>query len=435
MANATRVARDALIERVSIAGPRMTVRPAKPLRRFMPRDFEVSYDPAVDLAAMPDQVRLLPFLWQVAPIVWATDSVFEVDVLDPRVAESFEAVRNELRQMYPSINWNGEIRARALIRSPDPARSPLRLAALFSGGVDSTWTAIKHRGTNLLLITVWGTHVAPRDRTSWAKVAAKNRSFAEAHAGGFATVRANLKELNYLQLRTISPEVAHWWTLVQHAMAYTGVTAPLLYQHGIDTLHIAAAFTAARPGGAWGSNPALDEKISLGHARVHHDSYDIGRQEKVARIVSFSRETGARPVELRVCLDAINSKGGNCGRCYKCVRTMLGVALAGGDPVALGFPLYGPELLAQIPRDFAAQRYRLSQIYLWQDLQRSLPPASVGEDPIWTWLRDFDFDRYRDELPARRGPSRSRRVALGARFGRLYGVARGASQWRRRLSG
>jgi hypothetical protein len=113
---------------------------------------------------------------------------------------------------------------------------------------------------------------------------------------------------------------------------------------------------------------------------------------------------------------------------------MLGVALAGGDPIAYGFPLYSPTFVDQIPADFAAFRYRVSQVYLWQDLQDWLPTATDGEDPIVTWLRDFDFQRYLDEQPQRGGPSRARRVALGARFGGLYGLARTASVLRRRLS-
>ena len=263
----------------------MSVRPAPALRRYMPRDFEISYDPPLDLAALPEQVRLLPFLWQVAPIVWAADLAFEVELLDPRVANSFEAVRTRLRAMYPSIGWNGEIRARALVAPPDPPPSALTKAALFSGGVDSTWTAIKHRGDDLLLITIWGTHVAPRDRKSWAKVAAKNEAFAAAHAGGFARVKANLKELNYLQLRTFSPEISHWWTLVQHAMAYTGVTAPILYRHGIDTLLIAVGFHGSSPWRIMGLKPGAGQP---------HQARPCARQSRLIRCRAAGKDRAHR---------------------------------------------------------------------------------------------------------------------------------------------
>jgi len=401
----------------------------------VPRDFEVAYDPGIDLAAMPDQIRLLPFLWQVAPIVWATDAHFEVDVLDANVAESFDAVRAELRAMYPSLGWTGEITAQSIAPTPDPRSSRLTQAALFSGGLDSTWTALKHAGSDLLLISIWGTHVALSDAESWSRVVAKNQAFAAAHAGGFATIRANLKDLNYFRLRALTPEISHWWTYVQHGMSYTGVTAPLLYHHGISTLHIAASYS---PGYStpWGSDPRIDDKISLGTARVHHDSYEIERQDKLERIVGyFTSRSDMRPSELRVCLDQIHSHGGNCGRCQKCVRTELGLVLLGADPHAYGFPTYRPDLLDEVPRIFDRFDYNFGegQVYLWSDLKNHVTPSDEARHPFWAWIRGFDFQRYMDEQPPRGGPSRQRRVALGARVPRLYGLARAATVLRRRL--
>ena len=425
-----------LIERVDVHGAQMTVRPGRQLRRYMPHDFEVSYDPPLDLAAIPEQIRLLPFLWQVAPIVWATDQQLEVDVLDPRVAESFAAVRNELRAMYPSLGWRGEIKARSVVSAPLPQPTPLTTAALFSGGIDSTWTALKHSGTSLLLITIWGTHVPVSDRDSWSRVLAKNTAFADAHAGGFGTIRANLKDLNYLRLRSLSPEISHWWTLVQHGMSYTAVTAPLLYRHGVETLMIAASYS---PGfnTPWGSDPRIDDLISLGHARVCHDSYEVERQDKLEGIVARFQETGERPPELRVCLDPVKAHGGNCGRCQKCLRAQLGVYLVGGDPTDYGFPDFRPSILDAVPGMFSSFKFRFGegQVYLWTDLKNHITPEAEASHPTWAWMRGFDFQRYMDVQPERRGPTRSQRVALGARFSTAYGLARAATRLRRRFGG
>ena len=267
------------------------------------------------------------------------------------------------------------------------------------------------------------------DRESWSKVVAQNGAFAAAHAGGFATARANLKSLNYLQLRSLTPEIPHWWTLVQHGMAYTGVTAPILYQHGIPMLQIAASYGPdfVTP---WGSDPRIDDLISLATASVHHDSYDVERQDKLARIVEFYRANGSRPFALRVCLDADKSRGGNCGRCQKCVRAQLGVVLAGGDPKEYGFPEFTPVLLDEVPKKFEQYKYRFGegQVYLWADLQNHVTPEVVSVHPFWKWLRDIDFQQYMDQQPERGGPSRQRRVALGARFGPIYAVARAATR-------
>ena len=135
-----------LIERVTIRGSELTVRPSRRLRSLLPFDFKVSYEPAIDLAELPPQITLLPFLWNVAPIVWATGQEFEVDVLDPRVAASFDAVRDEFRAMYPSLKWDGSIRPRDVSEAPPPSPSGVTAASLFSGGLDSTWTALTPRG-------------------------------------------------------------------------------------------------------------------------------------------------------------------------------------------------------------------------------------------------------------------------------------------------
>ena len=184
-----------LIDKVMIRGAELTFRPARNLRRFVPYDISVAYDPAIDLATIPEQVTLLPFLWTVAPIVWAIGREYEVDVLDPRVARSFEQMRAELRTMYPSLTWSGAIRPRALNAPRDPAPTHLTHAALFSGGVDSTLTALRYEGKNQLLISVWGADVRLSDHGTWAKIRARNSAFAARHGGGFATVRSNFKSI------------------------------------------------------------------------------------------------------------------------------------------------------------------------------------------------------------------------------------------------
>ena len=138
-----------------------------------------------------------------------------------------------------------------------------------------------------------------------------------------------------------------------------------------------------------------------------------------------------------MCLDADRSKGGNCGRCQKCIRAELGVVLVSGNPREYGFPGFDESLLDDLPKRFERFKYRFGegQVYLWTDLKNHVTPEAESAHPFWNWIRGFDFQRYMEEHPERRGPSRAQRVGLGARFGRLYGLVRAASKVRRRLSG
>lgn len=420
-----------LIEHVAIDGSQLTVRPARRLRRFIPYDISVEYEPGVDLATMPEQVTLLPFLWTVAPIVWAIDHEYEVDVLDPRVARSFELMRTELRTMYPSLAWSGAIRPRAVSAAPDAPDSGLTHAALFSGGVDSTLTALRYEGKQQLLITVWGADVRLTDHGAWARISARNGAFAVRHAGGFATVRSNFKSINYPLLNTLAPEIPNWWREVQLSPGTLGLTAPLLHANGIPLIRVASTLTEESAAN-YASLPRLDNLLSLATSHVEHDAFELSRQAKIQKLVDWQRET-AEALTLRVYLSHVTKDGGNCGRCEKCLRTIVGLLIAGADPTGCGFPGSRPEQLEAIPGQFASRRIKLEgQGFMWTDLQKNAPPPSVLDGPFWSWLRKFDFYAYRmSQRPDRF--SWDRINPLVARVPRLVGAARSARRLVRRL--
>lgn len=74
-----------------------------------------------------------------------------------------------------------------------------------------------------------------------------------------------------------------------------------------------------------GSSPVTDERWSSASVTIFHDESDRSRSEKLMQAVALDPEEAA---SLRVC--TCNAGGvGNCGRCEKCVRTMLPLAIAG----------------------------------------------------------------------------------------------------------
>lgn len=254
---------------------------------------------------------------------------------------------------------------------------------------------------------------------------ADNRQFATANAGGLAVVRSNFQAVNKPRLRTLTKEIKNWWSDVQFAMAFTGLTAPVLYQHGIPLLHIASSYSESYQGGH-GSLRRLDNLISLGHAAVHHDGAEVTRQEKLQQIV---RSPGS-PMQLRVCHANRRYPGRNCGNCPKCLRTIVGLVVAGADPAVHGFPQVTPETISDLPMRFAAGDIPFSQteLLMWHDIQGQIP-AATQQDPFLAWLQGMDFERYlRTQKP--RVLRRSRINRLAARMPRLYAFGR---RVRRRL--
>jgi hypothetical protein len=419
-----------LIERVTIDGPRVTFAPARELRPFVPDDLRFEYEPSVDLGSLPRQVVELPFLWNVVPIVWAIGAHANVDVLDPRVAASFQAVRAELRLMYPSLAWSGDVTARQQSAPPAAERATHKNAALFTGGVDSTSTALSHAGPDLLLVSIWGADIRLGDERTWRNIETRNRRFAARHAGSLAVVRSNFRSLNYPRLNRLSPDIRLWLSHVQISMALAAACAPVLHHAGVETLHIASSVPPQSIDSVtyFAGLPRLDNLISLGRAQVHHDEAHLSRQQKVQRIVDYVAANDSPPPFLQVCIHHIPAGGGNCQRCEKCLRTMASVKAAGADPRLFGFPDFNEGHLATIRRAFDTGEIRFTQAEaeFWTDLQELLPAHADG--PFWDWLRSFDFVRYGHDHPPVRRRGWAQTSVILARAPRVLSAARRARQ-------
>lgn len=87
-----------------------------------------------------------------------------------------------------------------------------------------------------------------------------------------------------------------------------------------------------------GTHPAVDPLLSTGAVRVHHDQALVDRLEKTRIVASWPEGLAA----LQVCLgvETPDPDVPNCGRCQKCVRTMLALLLLGRLQDAPTFPVH-----------------------------------------------------------------------------------------------
>jgi hypothetical protein len=86
----------------------------------------------------------------------------------------------------------------------------------------------------------------------------------------------------------------------------------------------------------FGTHPLIDPYYSSSDLRVHHDGIELSRLDKVRLIADW-------PValeNLRVCNRFLAYEPGklNCGKCEKCVRTMLELLVLGKLGEAKAFP-------------------------------------------------------------------------------------------------
>jgi hypothetical protein len=97
----------------------------------------------------------------------------------------------------------------------------------------------------------------------------------------------------------------------------------LLLSAELGKVYIPASFSEAflMP---WGTHPHLDPLWSTETTEIVHDGNESGRPQKVARIA----QSEAALRWLRVCWEN-RDHAYNCGRCEKCLRTMVNLRIAG----------------------------------------------------------------------------------------------------------
>jgi hypothetical protein len=302
------------------------------------------------------------------------DRLRVTDPVSPRLLEAVPAI-TDVVTTFDRYAWHLGRRPFAVAaeaRVPDGAAPGRGVACFFSGGVDSTFTVRAHRKELTALVFVHGFDVALDDAPLRRAVSAQLRAAAEELGLPLVEVETDLR-------RAIDP-LLPWSTYHGAALATVAhLLAPLA-----DTFLVPASDTYATLS-AYGSHPQLDPLWSSEAVSIVHHGCGASRIDKVC---SFGADDGsADPLSwLRVCW---RNPGGayNCGRCAKCVSTMVALRMAGLLERAPTFP---------VPLDLA----RVAALDL----------SSPGSGLLWV--------RYVEDLEASgRDPSLARaiRVALATR--------------------
>ncbi|MFC4552524.1 MULTISPECIES: hypothetical protein [Halorussus] len=355
------------------------------LRRFFADDFFVEYD--VDVSDVPESLLAVPLVANLCPVAWATGADVYVPTVDATFFRSLRKVRRGFERIHPELATEGglgEVYARNPVatrreRDLEPDRGS---AMLFSGGVDSVTTYLRHREEDPTLVSVHGFDIGLDQNDRWTERQPHLREFARRRDLDNRFVRTNMQQ--FLDLVMLNAHFGrhyddNWITSVHHGLGLLGACAPLSVTEGFDTLYIAATHSEGFEY-AWGSHPATDDEVAWADTTVEHDAYELTRQQKLYRIADYVR-VEAPDLELRTC--SLDSE--NCGECEKCVRTEVGLLLAGLDPVDHGYPFEGKTL--ERARDhFEEGDWHLGadERFMWRDVQthaERIPQDDDAETP------------------------------------------------------
>lgn len=203
------------------------------------------------------------------------------------------------------------VRVDAAPRSATPA-TPAGAASFFSGGVDSFYTAFKHQDTITALVLVHGFDISLDNTALRAKAAHNVGLAAQALGKPLIEIETNCRELTD---RHVS------WTYHQFGPALAAVA---LLLNGIARQVLVPASENYAHLDPCGSHPLLDPLWSTEEIDILHDGAEASRNDKVAVI---AQHPTVLPM-LRVCWENRDNSY-NCGRCEKCIRTMIHLEAAG----------------------------------------------------------------------------------------------------------
>lgn len=288
------------------------------------------------LAASPEA-----FGCAMVPAAFAREADLIVDAtVDETWTANVRAVQDVWRRW-----WGGrhaDVRAQSQEKRETPRAKGKALC--FSGGVDSFYTLLRGGFGFDHLVLVHGYDIELSDQRRMAAAEASLREIAAAVEAEAVVIRTNLRE--HPTFAEADWEKAHGGALVAvgHLLSDTvgllvvSASYPYCYDH------------------PWGSHWDTDPLWSSSALEIVHFGADQWRADKLRAIA----EDDLVRRHLRVCWKNL-SEHGNCGRCEKCIRTML--ILAGAGQLA-DFPVFdGGVGLAERMRELPPLRRQLVKVY------------------------------------------------------------------------
>lgn len=220
------------------------------------------------------------------------------------------------RTWYPNLF---EPAIHAEVEASRPSSSGARVGAFFSGGVDSFFTVLRDRRAAIPaerreindLITVWGFDISLDQADAFARLRERHMPLAEGLGMDLIDVATNIRSTRWSEAQ---------WSYLAHGAGLASIALALEKRFGTVYIAGGGGYRGLHP---WGSHSVTDPLFSTRDTAIVYDGVAYLRTEKLEAIADspVALET------LRVCYDTWTDQ--NCGKCNKCLRTMLGLELCG----------------------------------------------------------------------------------------------------------
>ena len=278
--------------------------------------------------AAPDEVAPAPEAFAIRGALAAQAAgerrVLVEGPLCPRLRDGLRAVLRTLKYWYRSHGPDVALEASRGFRALRPP--PPRAALFLSGGVDSLFVLRSNRRSfpaghpssfqTAIFVPNFGARLEAVSSPRATDVLARQRRAVSsiARAAGLRLVSSWPSSTELGEEPAFTARSSHGARLAANAHLFPGLAS----------VSIAPSYDALyhRP---WGSHPLLDPNYGSSALEVRHEGFGYTRLERVAEIAKW-RE--GLPFLLVCAQGPLEGGRANCGRCEKCVRTMIELLLS-----------------------------------------------------------------------------------------------------------
>ena len=310
----------------------------------------------------------IPVLAAVITIAWAADADIYLESIDKKFFNSLNKIESIFKTWFPKFSFSTEYHIENYqINSLNNESYGL----LYSGGLDSLSSYIKHKKETPSLISIWGADIPLNKTEFWDKVKYKVTQLAEMDDIKCYFIKTNVREMmneNLLNKTYLEGEDTNWWLSVSHGLILTSLTSLL----PIKTLIMASSMDE-------------NEKVPHGSDLFKFMDYrwadssliydcNLSRHEKIKYLLRGNTQYYQF---LRVCYTQFQDY--NCGMCEKCLRTITGLLIEGIDPNKCNFKVKNGFL--DLIKYYLSNNIILlhSEIAAWEDIQNNIPEESSIE--------------------------------------------------------
>ena len=357
--------------------------------------YEYLFD--IDLSLVPESILNVPFVMNLIPLIWLTDSTLKINSLDRTFYLCLSRIKEGFKKVYPKFNWGGGNLIVEHLEENVYDVNKGKSTIFFTGGVDATASLINNLNKKPIPFYILGADVKFSEIEN---IIAAKRDVASASSsfGLFCNfIRSSVRFFyDGVKISDYFENIIKdsWWHGVQHSIGMLSLMAPYAYLNNICTCIIAASFTREAEGHInCVSYPFIDNQLKFGSTNCYHDGYDLTRQDKVNIISRYAKEHN-QDVFLRVCFNP--KEGKNCNCCEKCIRTIMALTVSLKEKYQTGLKMYGFTVNSETYKYI--KKY-LSEKFLyhtahWKAIQKEFRKDKDfwKKDKNVSWILNFKFN-------------------------------------------